>query len=519
MSATEQKQPRKLYALFLTEMWERYGFYTINAALVLYMTKVLLLNDAPSYAIFGAFSALLYLTPTIGGYLADRLLGFRYSIFIGGVFLTLGYALLAIPHFTYFYLGLSAIIIGNGFFKPCVSSIVGELYGTNDPRREGGFSIFYAGINLGGLFPPLIIAAVVAFIGWWAVFIMAAIGVLLGMFIFGITIKPKDNLGKPPECVQGKNLLPAYALLALGIGMAFIVCYALMIRTNLANTLLFIGGGIFVAYALTKSFRFEPQARNRLLLCHLLIFFSIVFWVLYQQSASALTIYTEYNTNRALFGFYSPFSLYYSSWHIPTVAFQSVNPIVIIVFAPILSWLWTRLDKYDLNPSIPAKFALGTIFMGAGFVLIPFAMHFFLQANSQISQWWIDASYLLQSIGELMLSPVGLSMVTELSPVAMIGLMMGAWFFASAVANALAGIVAQWTTVPSNSNDPHVTYHAYYTVFNGMGWTSVIIGFVMLALTPMLKRMLGQRLPTKVTAQGELTGRPTDRPPLVMAEQ
>ena len=484
------KQPGKLYALFFTEMWERYGFYTIRAVLVLYMTKVLLLGNDHSYAIFGAFTALLYLTPTMGGFLADRLFGFRTSIYIGGVIFIIGYLLLAIPKMLPFYLGLSMVTVGNGFFKPNVSSIVGGLYEPNDPRREGGFSIFYAGINLGAMIPPLLIAGLIALFGWGSVFVMAAVGVLFGLIVFTCTISKKDGLGLAPVLKNPKKRPLYWSLTALGALVALIGLALLIDYNTIANWALFMGGGLFVSYSLLKSFTYEPAQRNRLLLCHLLIIFSIIFWVLYQQSGSALTIYTEFNANRYI-QLFVPFTHWHETFKIPTVAYQSVNPLVIIIFAPILSWLWTKLDKYRLNPSIPAKFAFGTILMGLGFVLIPWVSHHFSSSSGQINQWWINFSYLLQSVGELMLSPVGLSMVTELSPAMMVGLMMGAWFFASAVANALAGVVAQWTTVPSGSNNPLITNPAFNHVFNWLGWISVISGVVVLILTPQLKKMIG----------------------------
>lgn len=478
-----KKQPLHLYFLFLTEMWERYGFYTMRGVLVLYMTKILLFSNDHSYAVFGAFTALIYLTPSAGGYLADRYMGFRRAIIFGAIVLAGGYALLAVPGTECFYYGLACIIIGNGFFKPNVSGIVGQLYEKNDPRREGGFQIFYAGINIGGLIPPLVTAGVIALFGWHAVFIMAALGVLLGLVIFSLGFQRTGSFGLAPKHKRsfGRSI-GIYALITLGSFVAIIAFRYLTQHTTIANWVLFSLGGLFFLFSISKSFAYDQKRRYRLWVCHILIVFSVIFWVLYQQGAMSLTIFTEYNLNRHFFG-----------WTIPTVMFQACNAIVIITFAPICSWLWKFLDRYRMNPSIPVKFAIGTILMGAGFAMMPLAQMTASHATGQINLWWVVLSYFFQSIGELLLSPVGLSMITELSPFAMVGLMMGAWFFASAVANAFAGLASQWTTVASGSNNPLVTNAQYGHVFGILGWASIASGVIVLFFCPRLKRMIGRK--------------------------
>lgn len=478
---SQRKQPIQLYILFFTEMWERYGFYTMRGILVLYMTKILLFSNNHSYAIFGAFTALIYLTPSAGGYIADQLLGFRRAIMGGAVILAIGYALLAVPGTEFFYYGLSCIIIGNGFFKPNVSGIVGQLYERNDPRREGGFQIFYAGINIGGIIPPLVTAAVIALYGWHAVFIMASIGVLVGLAVFSIGFRKSALHGVVPEHTRSnKKNITLYAVLLIGTLLAIVGFRFLTQHTTVANYVLFSMGTLFFLFSITKSFAYDQKRRYRLWVCHILIVFSVIFWVLYQQGAMSLTIFTEFNLNRTFFG-----------WTIPTVMFQALNPIAIIAFAPLCSWLWKFLDRYKMNPSIPVKFALGTILMGAGFAMMPLIL-MKTSSSGQISFWWVVLSYLLQSIGELLLSPVGLSMITELSPLAMVGLMMGAWFFASAVANALAGLASQWTTVAAGSNNPLITDPSYAHVFGILGWSSIAAGIIVLFFCPRLKRMIGR---------------------------
>ncbi len=474
------KQPRQLFILFLTEMWERYGFYTLRGILVLYLTRVFLLSDTRAYAIFAAFAALVYLTPIFGGWVADRFLGFQRSVILGGLLLAAGYGLLGIPgKGMLFHLALGTIIAGNGFFKPNVSGLVGQLYGKNDPRREGGFTIFYAGINIGSFIPPLITGWIIIRFGWGPAFLLAGAGVLVGTLIFYFGLRKHPELGGPPDTGRtpaGRSV--NYLLIGAGT-LASIYLFAELLRdTDLANILLFVIGGIFLAYSFTRSFTYRDLQRERLIAVHILILFSIVFWALYQQGAMSLTIFTEFNVVREE-----------GNWTIPTVMFQSINPFFIILLAPFISRLWLRLNRYGCNPSIPAKFAGGTILMGLGFVILPLAIGFDDPAG-KINLWWVVLSYFLQTLGELFLSPVGLSMVTRLSPPKLVGMMMGVWFFATALANALAGLISEWTAIPSGSNDPRLTDQPFSRVFGTIGWIAVGVGIIFLFLAPTLKHLI-----------------------------
>ncbi len=480
MNDKANRQPRQLSILFMTEMWERYGYYTMRGILVLYMTKVFLFSDTRAYTTFAAFTALVYLTPLFGGWIADRFLGFRRSVVLGGVLLAAGYGLLSLPgQGLVFQLALGTIIVGNGFFKPNVSSLVGQLYGKNDPRREGGFTIFYAGINVGSLIPPLITGWVIIQFGWHIAFLMAAVGVLMGTVVFFFGLRKHPELGGPPDTGQTPAVrLGNYLLISVGTLAAIYLFAELVKNTDLTNILLFVLGGLFLAYSFSRSFSYRDIRRERLIAVHILILFSIVFWALYQQAGMSLTIFTEFNVGREEGG-----------WTIPTVMFQSINPLFIILLGPFLSKLWIRLDRTGWNPSIPAKFAWGTILMGLGFVILPLAIQFD-DAAGKINLWWVVVSYFLQTMGELFISPVGLSMITKLSPKKMMGLMMGVWFFASALANALAGLIAEWTTIPSGSNDPLITDQPFSHVFGIIGWVALGVGVIFLFFAPILKRLI-----------------------------
>lgn len=481
------RQPRLLFILFLTEMWERYGFYTMRGILVLYMTRVFLFSDTRAYSVFAAFAALLYLTPLFGGWAADRFLGFRRSVLLGGVLLATGYGLLGLPgKGLIFHLALGTIIVGNGFFKPNVSGLVGQLYGKNDPRRDGGFTIFYAGINVGSFIPPLITGWIIIQFGWHLAFLMAGAGVLIGTIIFFFGLRKHPELGASPDPGLSPSVrLGNYFIIGAGTLGAIYLFAELLRNTDLANILLFVLGGLFLAYSFSRSFSYRDIRRERLIAVHILIIFSIVFWALYQQGAMSLTIFTEFNVGRGEGG-----------WTIPTVMFQSINPFFIIILAPFISRLWLRLDRHGWNPSIPAKFALGTIFMGLGFVILPLAIGFDDPAG-KINLWWVVLSYSLQTLGELFLSPVGLSMITTLSPKKLVGMMMGVWFFATALANALAGFISEWTALPSGSNDPLATDQPFSHVFGVIGWIAIGVGVIFLFFAPILKQLIDGGIPKK----------------------
>ncbi len=474
------KQPRQLVILFLTEMWERYGFYTMRGILVLYMTKVFLFSDTRAYSVFAAFAALVYLSPLFGGLVADRFLGFRRSVLLGGILLAAGYGLLSLPgKGLVFHLALGTIIVGNGFFKPNVSGLMGQLYGENDSRREGGFTIFYAGINVGSFIPPLLTGWIIIRFGWYLAFLMASVGVLAGTAIFFFGLRKHRELGTAPDRARTPaERIANYFFIGAGILGSIYLFAELLRNTGLATILLLVIGGLFLAYSFSRSFSYRDIRRDRLIAVHILIIFSIVFWALYQQGAMSLTIFTEFNVGRNEGG-----------WTIPTVMFQSINPFFIILLAPFMSRLWLRLNRHGWNPSVPAKFALGTILMGLGFAILPWAIGFDDPAG-KINLWWVVLSYFLQTMGELFLSPVGLSMITRLSPKKLVGMMMGVWFFATALANALAGFISEWTALPSGSNAPRLTDLPFSHVFEIIGWIAVGVGIIFLFFAPILKRLI-----------------------------
>ncbi len=473
-----QTQPKNLYFLFIVEMWERFAFYIMTGLLVLYLTKVFLFSDNRSYVLFGIFSSLLWLTPSIGGVVADRWFGFRRAIILGGVFLAIGYSLLACYAHYLFYLGLGMILIGNGFFKANIPSLVGTLYdGPQDPRRDGGFTIYYMGINLGALIGPLVAGVVVAKINWHAGFVVAAVGMVAGLIVFIVGQGCLGDRGLAPK-TQQRSTVSNTIIVYIGAALTALVGAVLLFHVTLSTLLMFVcGGGILVFYLYT-AMQQKKSDRNRMLGCLILVVFSIAFWVLYQQAPMSLNLFTERNIDRHLLGL-----------HIPTVDYQSLNPFWIFVLTPVMNAFWKKIAGTRLAMPTSMKFTCGIVFMALGFLVVAYPA-LTTVTGKNISSWWVFSSYGLQSLGELMLSPIGLSMMTAMAPKNKTGMMIGMWFLASAVSNALAGYVAKFASIPQNLHNPLAASHIYGHAFMLYGVSALIVGGIAFLSVPVLSKMM-----------------------------
>lgn len=473
-------QPRGLYLLFFTELWERFGFYTLQTIIVLYMTKALMMPDAQAYLLYGTFSAMLYLTPVFGGYIADRYLGFQRAIIIGGVLLTIGYALTAFPSNEMFFVGLSIIIVANGLFKPNVSSILGDLYRPDDPRREGGFTLFYMGINIGSLIPPLITGYLVTHYGWHIGFLLAAFGMAIGLvtFISGKSRLRASGSMPPMSPLHDKgNALTFYALfyvILIGCVGAMMFLFHFPAETDLILTVASVAILLFVTYFLFKE---KPEQRNKMIACLILILISIGFWALYNQTFTSLMLYADRSMHKEILGI-----------TIDAEFTQFFNPFFIVIFSPVLSRLWISLDRKKANPSIPTKFSFGILFMALGFFFLGCGGVWFGE-NGETSSWWLAGSYFLQTIGELLLSPIGLAMITTLSPRHLVGMMMGVWFLTQSAAFAIGGGLATLSAVPANTL-PAVSLNVYDKAFFIYGGLSLVLAILSFALVPHLKKLI-----------------------------
>jgi len=447
--------------LFFTEMWERFSFYGMRALLTLYMTIQLFehLQDpekkVAAFGIYAAYGALVYATPFIGGIIADKFLGYKKSVLFGSVFMAIGHFVMAVENEFWLYIALSFLIIGNGFFKPNISSMVGGLYAPGDSRRDGGFTIFYMGINLGAMLSPLLCGYLGERYGWHWGFGLAGVGMLLGLLVFGNGQKKLENNGEPPnpELLAKKigGLLSIEHFIYM-CTLASVIVFAVLVRHYelMSYVLTPFAIGI-VLLLLVKALRSDAIVRDRLLVILILLFFTTLFWSFFEQAGSSITLFTNENVDRSILGISIPASL-----------FQSVNPFFILILAPLFSYTWTRLSANNLEPSTPLKFAIGLFLLGLGFVGF-YAGNNFISFNeitlgngtglsvakaATVPLFFLLQGYLLHTMGELCLSPIGLSMVTKLSPKSNLAMVMGAWFLSSAMAHHVAGAIAQMTAEP-----------------------------------------------------------------------
>lgn len=412
------KQPKALYRLSIAYIGERFGYYMLSNILVLYMVKVLVLSPNHAYGIFSAFTALLYLGPLMGGPVVDRYLDNRIAVMIGGILISLGYISLSILESQYLYFALATIICGKAFYAPSTVAIFGKLYQENDPRREGGFSIVYTAINISAMIPPLITASIIAYFNWHAAFALAGTVTLVGTFLFNFF--SKDQIYRP------KMRTSRHVFLAIGIIFTIYFMALLIHNAHFIYKILSLFSIFIICYGFKKSLAYPSHIRNQLLLCFILTAFSIIFFALSQQSAMSLVLFIENHVNRNL-----------GIFHIPTFFFFALNPFFIITLGPLLATLWSKLNVKNLNPSIPVKFALGTLFLGLGFIAL---------LLGKINLMGVVIGYFFQSLAELLIYPIGLAMITEFSPPSMTGFMIGVWYFGAAIGSACAGFISQWTT-------------------------------------------------------------------------
>lgn len=483
----KENQPPQLYMLFFAEMWERFSFYGMRALLTLYMIRQMLYDDEKGYGIYAAYGALVYATPFLGGIIADNLLGYRKSVLFGGILMAIGHFLMAVEHEIFFYSALAFLIMGNGFFKPNISSIVGSLYEKDDPRRDAGFTIFYMGINLGAALAPLVCGYIGEVYGWHYGFGLAGIGMLFGLIVFGGGQKKLGNSGLPPN----PKLLKKNVFLGLNwekitylISFLIIPLFALLVSNYEVMTYVLLPFVVIVLVSLLiTAIKSDKNSRERIFVILILLFFSALFWAFFEQAGSSISLFTDRNVDRNFLGF-----------EIPTSQFQFVNPFFIICLGPLFALMWVKLGKIGKEPSTPLKFALGIIQLGLGFAAFVWGASA-ADGNGMVPLAFLILGYLLHTTGELCLSPVGLSMVTKLAPAKIMAMVMGAWFLSSALAHHLGGFVAQLTSVKHGLNGNEVlssieTLSVYSNVFGNIALTAVGAGILLLTLVPLLRKWM-----------------------------
>ena len=477
--------PKGLFVCFATEMWERFSYYGMRALLILYLTKHWEFSDATSYLIYGAYTSLVYIMPVFGGMLADQILGSKKAVTYGAILLVFGHLGMTVESSEQiFYLSLALIVSGVGFLKPNISTMVGALYQPGDPRRDSGFTIFYMGINIGAFTATLLCGYLGEEVGWAYGFGAAGIGMLFGLIIFLWGQKYLEGLAEPPsekykEKINGISF-ENWAYIS-GIFMV-ITTWFLVQNSQLVGQLLGGFGAVFIgAWLLYALLRCDPEERDRLIVVGILILFSLIFWALFEQAGSSLNILTDRGVDRVIFG-----------WEVPASMFQSLNAGFIFTIAPIFALLWIALAKRNMEPSTPIKFSIGIIFVGLGFLALVYGMK--SSEGLQTGVFWIILIYLLHTLGELCLSPVGLSSVTKLSPQRIVGFMMGMWFFASAAGNYVAGLIARATASESSGESGDiftiVQKQSFMDVYTDVGLIAIGCGIFLAVITPLLKKLM-----------------------------
>ncbi len=476
-------------------MWERFSYYGMRAILVLYLTKSLHWSGQDASRLYGAYTGAVYLTPMIGGYIADRFIGTRRSLVIGGIIIAIGHFLLAVNGMTFFYAGLIFVVIGTGFFKPNVSTMVGQLYAKGDPRRDSGFTIFYSCFNFGAFLAPLICGYLAENerFGWHLGFGAAGVGMVLGLIVYlvgrdkylpGIGLVPDHKQEAEARAELGELAIPSYSRNAVfGATGGAIIATLASIKTwsviGIPAWLFSLSGMMSLAYGLIIGAAFtvallgtRGEERDRVWALVMVSFFVVFFWLVFEQAGSSLTLFADRDTDltrgASLFGL----ARFPASW------FQSIQPLCIILLGPFAGWFWLFLQRRRMEPATSMKMVYGLFLAGLGFFLLYFAGQA-VDAGAKVSPLWLVGAYLCHSLGEIALYPVGLSYVTKVAPAQFVSLLMGTWFLAISAANFLGGFLAGLIDeIPSRAT--------FFTIPTATAWTA---GLVMLLCVPLLRKL------------------------------
>lgn len=473
--------PKQLWYLFFVEMWERFCFYGMRGVLVIFMVDQLFLKEDHASEQYGAIQAFVYAFTFIGGIFADKVLGFKKSLFFGGIVMILGNLLIAVAPHDFFYYGIAFSIIGTGFFKPNVSSMVGELYHENDGRRDAGYGMFYAGINVGGLFGGALCVYLGKFYSWQLCFLSAAIVMFLGLITFLFTKKYLGPIGDSPLLHLEKNKrrireIAVYALSILSLPFIFIMVK----NTKYTDYFMYTIGTIAILYFAYELFKLaDAKLQKKLFAAFLFVFFYFLFNSIYEQSGGSLSLFAKDNLNDQLLFFTID----------PNVVNNSSNTFFVVVLSPLIGLLWIWLGKRKIEPNTLIKFGIGFLFLAASFYIF-YLTKFFANSKGIASLNVFTFAYLITTIGELCLGPIGMSIITKLSPKRLFGMMMGLWFLASAFGQLAAGKLGAEIS-RSNTGDTLVSKLQSYTEgYYQLAIYSLVAGLILLAISPFIRKLM-----------------------------
>lgn len=477
----EGKYPKQLWYLFLVEMWERFCFYGMRGVLAIFMVDQLGLTDKESNLKYGAIQAFVYAFTFIGGIFADKILGFKKSLLFGGLMMIIGNFVIATSPSDFFYIGITLTIIGTGFFKPNISTMVGDLYKEGDSRRDAGFGLFYSGINIGALLGGFLCVYLGKFYSWNLAFAAAGIVMVIGMITFLATKKYLGPIGNSPLIsLETPKRKTREALVYLAAMVCIPLVFMMIRNTDYTDYFMYtIGPAALVFFLYELKLTTDVADRKKLIAALIFIIFSVIFWGIFEQSGGSLALFAKDNLHHDL--------LFFSID--PNIVNNTSNSLFVIIFAPIIGLLWVWLSKRKLEPNTVVKFGLGFIFLAASFFVF-YSTRFFTDAQGKSSLNIFTIAYLVVTFGELCLSPIGLSIITKLSPKRLVGMMMGMWFLASAYGQYVAGLLGAGMSSPNENASLTEKLMSYTDGYYQLAIYSAVAGIVLILISPLVRKLM-----------------------------
>ncbi|HLU17797.1 MAG TPA: peptide MFS transporter [Edaphocola sp.] len=475
--------PKQLWYLSLVEMWERFCFYGMRGILTIFMVDQFLLSDKVANLKYGAIQAFVYAFTFIGGVFADKILGFRKSLFFGGIVMATGNLLIAINPHDFFFWGITLSIVGTGFFKPNISTMVGELYKEGDKNRDAGFSLFYSGINLGSFLGGILCVYLGKYVSWNMAFLAASIVMVIGIIIFALTKKSLGPIGDSPLLALPKaKRTTREVMVYLGVLLCLPLIHIMIDNTDYTDIFMMIIGPAALVYFFYELSRTESAAAKKKMVAALLfIIFSIIFFGIFEQSGGSLALFAKYNLNNTFLGL--PLDA--------NIVNNSANALFVIIFSPLLGIIWLRLARKKLEPNTVVKFGLGFVLLGIAFYMFYYTRFFADWNTGKTNLELFTFGYLVVTFAELCLSPIGLSIVTKLSPQRLGGMMMGLWFLASAYGQYVAGLLGSHMSSPDEKAPAAVKLELFTEGYKQLGIYALIAGVLLIVIAPLVRKLMG----------------------------